>query len=88
MKTMQCSMFTSRKKRHHYHPLPFPKPKLSWKCHQVAMRHLQPELMRHYRSMNPAFATWTLDKVIREKLQLDNINSLRGLLAPFCFERR
>ncbi|XP_012463069.1 uncharacterized protein LOC105782690 isoform X2 [Gossypium raimondii] len=34
MKTMQCSMFTSRKKRHHYHPLPFPKPKLLWKCHQ------------------------------------------------------
>ncbi|XP_040943033.1 uncharacterized protein [Gossypium hirsutum] len=34
MKTMQCSMFTIRKKRHHYHPLPFPKPKLLWKCHQ------------------------------------------------------
>ncbi|MBA0676336.1 hypothetical protein Goari_017815 [Gossypium aridum] len=84
MKTMQCSMFRSRKKRPHYHPLPFPKPKLLWKCHQrfftpnfiespsiegeihgVAMRHVQPDLMRHYRSINPTFATWTLDKVIR-----------------------
>ncbi|KAK8369317.1 hypothetical protein V6Z12_A01G104300 [Gossypium hirsutum] len=34
MKTMQCSMFTSRKKRHHYHTLPFPKPELLWRCYQ------------------------------------------------------
>ncbi|KAH1121356.1 hypothetical protein J1N35_004516 [Gossypium stocksii] len=70
---MQCSMFTSRKKRHHYHPLPFPKPKLLWKCYQKRKKQerLRSRMKRIRSDMNEISEE---QKEIRERQRQERVN--------------